>query len=53
MRIESMFPLGESGNIAMGAAGPVFDEHFFTMTPEYDAFAPREFPLFTEMKRGR
>jgi len=47
LRIESMFPLGESGNILMGADGkPVFDEHFFSMTPVYDAFAPRNFPLF-------
>jgi hypothetical protein len=26
---------------------PVFDVNFFTMTPIYDAFAPREFPLFS------
>ena len=49
VRIESMFPLGESGNILMDSSyAPVFDEHFFSMTPVYDAFAPREFPLFTE-----
>ncbi|OQX22416.1 MAG: hypothetical protein BWK80_30565 [Desulfobacteraceae bacterium IS3] len=47
LRIESMFPLGESGNILMGADGkPVFDAHFFSMTPVFDAFAPRNFPLF-------
>ncbi len=47
VRIESMFPLGESGNILMGADGmPVFDPHFFSMTPVFDAFAPRIFPLF-------
>lgn len=47
VRIESMFPLGESGNILMGTGGvPVFDEHFFSMTPVYDGFSPRSFPLF-------
>ena len=47
VRIESMFPLGESGNILMGEGGmPVFDDNFFTMTPVFDAFAPRDFPLF-------
>jgi penicillin amidase len=54
VRIESMFPLGESGNILMDSSyAPVFDEHFFSMTPEYDAFAPREFPLFTKMEHGK
>jgi penicillin amidase len=47
LRIESMFPLGQSGTILMDSQGaPVFDEHFFTMAPHYDAFAPRDFPLF-------
>jgi penicillin amidase len=47
VRIESMFPLGESGNILMNVGGePVFDDHFFSLTPEFDAFAPRNFPLF-------
>lgn len=47
VRIQSMFPLGQSGNILMGAdAKPVFDKNFFSMAPEYDAFAPRDFPLF-------
>jgi len=42
-----MFPLGESGNITMGADGkPVFDKNFFSMAPEFDTFAPRDFPLF-------
>lgn len=46
-RIETMFPLGESGNISMGAQGnPVFDANFFSMVPYYDAFSPRPFPLF-------
>ncbi len=47
VRIESMFPLGESGDIRMGPLGnPVFDANFFTMSPFYDTFAPRPFPLF-------
>jgi penicillin amidase len=47
IRIESMFPLGESGTILMGEnLNPVFDEHFFSMTPEFDGFAPRNFPRF-------
>ena len=47
VRIESMFPLGESGDIRMGPLGnPIFDANFFTMAPFYDTFAPRPFPLF-------
>ncbi len=47
VRIESMFPLGESGTILMGPVGnPLFDTNFFTMAPFYDTFAPRTFPLF-------
>ena len=46
-RIESMFPLGQSGDIRMGVDGePVFDDHFFSMTPLFDAFAHRSFPVF-------
>ncbi len=49
VRIESMFALGQSGNILMAADGsPVFDDNFFSMTPEFDAFEPRAFPLFEE-----
>lgn len=45
--IKSMFPLGESGTILTNEAmEPVFDANFFTMTPIYDPFAPRQFPLF-------
>ncbi len=44
--IESMFPLGESGNILMGGGGPEFDEHFLSMTPVFDDFSHRPFPLF-------
>ncbi|HDP26263.1 MAG TPA: penicillin acylase family protein [Deltaproteobacteria bacterium] len=45
--IESMFPLGESGTILIGAGGaPNFNADFFSMTPYYDNFIHREFPLF-------
>ncbi len=47
VRIESMFPLGESGDILEDDNGaPAFNAHFFTMTPYFDAFSPRTFPLF-------
>jgi penicillin amidase len=46
-RIESMFPLGESGALYFnGYTTPVFDPNFFSMVPVYDAFMPRPFPLF-------
>jgi len=47
VRIETMFPLGESGFIGMGAQGqPLFDPNYFSMSPVYDPFTPRSFPLF-------
>lgn len=49
VRIESMFPLGESGTIQPGPLSlftPEFDPHFFSMTDVYDGFAHRPFPLF-------
>jgi len=47
VRIESMFPMGESGTILMSADGnPVFDDNFFSMTQEFKDFKPRVFPLF-------
>ncbi len=47
VRIESMFPLGESGNILMGQGGiPVFDPNFYSMTGIFDDFSYRPFPLF-------
>ena len=46
IRIESMFPLGESGNILFNGSGPVIDPNFFSMIPIYDPFEPRPFPLF-------
>ena len=47
VRIESMFPLGESGTILMDDAtgAPLFDPNFFSMTPVYDFFDHRDFPL--------
>jgi len=46
-RIESMFPLGESGALYFnGYTTPVFDPNFFSMVPAYDPFMPRSFPLF-------
>ena len=46
-RIESMFPLGESGALYFnGYTTPVFDPNYFSMVPVYDAFMPRPFPLF-------
>ncbi len=47
VRIESMFPLGESGDILADSFGmPVFDDDFFSMTLVFDLFAYRSFPLF-------
>ncbi|MBN2808190.1 MAG: penicillin acylase family protein [Deltaproteobacteria bacterium] len=48
VRIESMFPLGESGTILVHQQlkMPIFDDYFYSMTPFYDAFSPRSFPLF-------
>lgn len=49
VRIESMFPLGESGQLWINPDNPgipVPDTHFFSLTPEFDNFAPRDFPLF-------
>ena len=49
VRIESMFPLGESGQLWMNFQNPEVpmpDNHFFSLTPEFDSFSPRAFPLF-------
>ncbi len=49
VRIQSMFPLGESGRILVSPARqPVFHRHFYSMTGVYDTFAHRDFPLFDE-----
>ena len=46
-RIESMFPLGESGALYFaGTTTPEFDPHAFSMVPVFDPFMPRPFPLF-------
>ena len=53
IRIESMFPLGESGNILAGPAGGLqFDEHFYSMTPLFDHFVHRDFPIFIPRGHG-
>jgi penicillin amidase len=54
VQIESMFALGQSGNILADAnGGPVFDENCFSMAKDadgqpilYDLFVMRAFPLF-------
>lgn len=47
VRIESMFPLGESGDIRMDQYGlPVYDPNFFSMKNLFDSFTHRTFPLF-------
>jgi penicillin amidase len=47
IRIESMFPLGESGFMNFnGTTTPDFDPNFWSMVPVYDSFMPRPFPLF-------
>ena len=46
-RIESMFPLGQSGALYFnGYTTPVFDPNYFSMVPVFDPFMPRPFPLF-------
>lgn len=46
-RIESMFPLGQSGTILAGPSGePQFDPNFFSMTAVFDDFSHRHFPVF-------
>jgi penicillin amidase len=47
VRIESMFPLGQSGALYYnGTLSPTFDPNYVTMIPAYDSFMPRPFPLF-------
>jgi len=46
-RIESMFPLGESGETLPDPYGQLsINPHFFSMTPVFDPIMPRPFPLF-------
>ena len=42
VRVESMFPLGPSGFID---GNMIFDPYFYSLTTNYDAFAPRDFPV--------
>jgi len=47
VKIKSMFPLGESGDIRVGGGGaPAFDANFKALTTAYDNFTYRDFPLF-------
>ena len=47
IRIESMFPLGESGFIGFnGTMTPILDPNYFSMVPFFDPFVHRPFPLF-------
>lgn len=47
VRIESMFPLGQSGQIwTSSTEEPELDPDFLGMTDIFDSFAPRVFPLF-------
>ena len=46
VRIESMFPLGESGMVNGNAISWSLDPHFLSMTDVYDGFVHRPFPLF-------
>jgi len=49
LRIESMFPLGESGGFySDGGVSFESDPNTFSMTPFFDAFSPRQFPTFEE-----
>ena len=49
MRIESVFPLGQSGFINVDAQGiPFFDPTFFGMKLNFDSFDLRAFPLFDQ-----
>jgi penicillin amidase len=46
-RIESMFPLGESGETLPDPYGQLsINPNFFSMVPAFDPFMPRPFPLF-------
>jgi penicillin amidase len=46
VKLQSMFPLGESGTILGTYPGaPVFDANFFSMTSVFDGFVYRDFPF--------
>ncbi len=46
IRIESMIPLGESGMVFGNPVDWSLHPHFLSMTPVFDGFAHRPFPLF-------
>ena len=48
VRIESLLPLGQSGDIRLDTATmkPVFDEHFFSFNDNFKNFQFYSFPLF-------
>jgi penicillin amidase len=46
VRIESMFPLGESGMVLGNPVAWSLHPHFLSMISVYDGFAHRPFPLF-------
>ncbi|OUU23478.1 MAG: hypothetical protein CBC13_05415 [Planctomycetia bacterium TMED53] len=49
VRIESMIPLGQSGDVRLGPNGePIFGEYYFGFTEIFDGFLHRDFPLFSE-----
>ncbi|WP_020589761.1 penicillin acylase family protein [Desulfobacter curvatus] len=51
VKIQSMFPLGESGNILLDSSGNlVFDDNFWSMIPVFDEFVYRDIPLFKKRK---
>ncbi len=45
LRVESLFPLGESGNIDFSTGQPILDSHFLSMQDLYRTFTHRVFPL--------
>jgi penicillin amidase len=46
VRIESMIPLGESGMVMGNPLSYRLHPHFLSMTPVFDGFVHRAFPLF-------
>ena len=46
-RIESLFPLGQSGEILASQSGqPLFDDRYFAFEELFEGFEHRPFPLF-------
>jgi penicillin amidase len=44
VKLQSMFPLGESGTI-LGYPSPTYDANFLSMTSVFDGFVYRDFPF--------